>query len=293
MDDLAGRVAVITGGGSGIGRSICHALAKEGVRIVVSDIDTARAESTRAEIANLGVEAIAVTTDVAKLAEVEALADAAYDTFGRVDILCNNAGVNLRPFRAVWDTSYADYQWIVNINLWGVVHGVHTFVPRMMTQPGEKHIVNTSSVGALFPMPGISSYALAKGAVDGYSSSIREELRVHGIGVTVLYPARVFTNIADSGRLRPHAEQEASSNAPDYMSQASTTTTVAKATDQQTIEGIAGAALSEGIDASLVGPMVVTAIRENNPYCSTHALPRAALDARVDALVASHPDISA
>src|SRR5690349_13150880 len=203
MDNLKGRVAVITGGGTGMGRSMALSLAAEGVAVVVSGIEAEVAERVCAEAIARGGEAIAVKTDVSKLEEVEALADAAYARFGKVDILINNAGVTLRPFRAVWDTSYDDFRWIVGVNLWGVIHGVHVFVPRMRRQSGEKHIVNVSSMGTLAKVPGHSSYVMTKAAVNGFSEVIREELADDGFGVTVLYPGYVKTRIATSERLRP------------------------------------------------------------------------------------------
>lgn len=293
MKQLTGRVAVITGAGGGMGRSIALSLAREGVDVVISDIEAVAAEAVRDEALALGVRAIAHATDVADLAQVQALADAAYDAFGEVHILVNNAGVTMRPFRAVWDTAHEDFRWVIGVNVWGVVNGVHVFVPRMRAQPGEKHIVNTSSMGTLATVPGHSTYVLTKAAVNGFSDVIREELADDGFGVTILYPGHVKTRIATSERLRPAAERSALRGVIPYDSYTRARSEAEKGKDAGTAGGTVtikdADAMIVGIEADVVGPMVVEAIRTNAPHCLTHPAPAAAMDRHVAEVKAGYP----
>ncbi|MFQ3894809.1 SDR family NAD(P)-dependent oxidoreductase [Sphingobium sp. R-7] len=282
MQDLNGRVAVITGAGTGMGRSMALSLAKEGVNLVVSDIEPAFAEAVRDEAAALGSNAVSAGVDVSKLSEVQALADLAYDRFGKVDILINNAGVTLRPFRAVWDTSYEDFQWVVGVNIWGVINGVHVFVPRMRRQEGEKHIVNVSSMGTLAKVPGHSTYVMTKAAVNGFSDVIREELKDDGFGVTVLYPGYVKTRIATSERLRPESERSDLRNVPSYESYRKADSDAPLSSPVRIADA---GAMQVAIEADEVGPMVIRAIRENRPYCLTHPAPDVPMRTQLEELI--------
>ena len=142
MQNLSGRVAVITGAGSGIGAAMARRFARSGMKIVVSDIDAAAAEATRASLCESGHDAIAVRTDVANAADVDALADAAYQHFGAVHLLCNNAGiVPSGRQRMIWEYPLEDWKWALDVNLMGVVHGIRSFVPRMLAQGTEGHVV--------------------------------------------------------------------------------------------------------------------------------------------------------
>jgi NAD(P)-dependent dehydrogenase (short-subunit alcohol dehydrogenase family) len=196
VKELAGRVAVVTGAGSGIGRALAHALAREGMRIVAADLDEAGMAETLK-----GLEGIAVRTDVTDLAQVQALADRAWAAFGGVHVLCNNAGV------AVWGgletATHRDWQWVLGVNLWGVIHGVEAFVPRMVEQKTEGHVVNTASMAGLVASQGLGVYNTSKYAVVGLSETLAKDLRPYGIGVSVLCPLGVATRIRDSERNRP------------------------------------------------------------------------------------------
>jgi NAD(P)-dependent dehydrogenase (short-subunit alcohol dehydrogenase family) len=196
MKSLAGKVAVITGGGAGIGRAIAHALADSGVHVVVADIHAEAAGAVAVELAGLGKRAIAVACDVASPQSMEALAAAAYAEFGAVDILCNNAGVTWRPLRSILDTTLDEMKFIFGINYWGVVHGLMAFLPRMKQQQGEKHLVNTASIGGLLPMTGHVPYGSSKAAVAYLSETVAQELAPHGFGMTILCPGIVATDLA-------------------------------------------------------------------------------------------------
>ena len=202
MKELAGRVAVVTGAGSGIGRALSQALAREGMRIAAADVDEAGLAETIK-----GLDAIAVRTDVTDLAQVQALADRAWESFGAVHVLCNNAGV------AVWGgletATHRDWQWVLGVNLWGVIHGIEAFVPRMTARKGEGHIVNTASMAGLIASQGLGVYNTSKYAVVGLSETLVKDLRPYGIGVSVLCPMGVATRIRDSERTRPAALRNA------------------------------------------------------------------------------------
>ena len=208
MRELEGRVALVSGGGSGIGRGIAIALAGEGMRVVVADVERDAAEAVAAELVASGAEAIAEAVDVSDVAAVEALADRCDERYGGVDVLCNNAGVVGQT--PIGPESLGSWRWIIDVNLFGVVHAINTFVPRMRARVaasgGEAHIVNTSSLGGgLIAGDGweITAYRASKFAIVGMSRDLRNELAGSGIGVSVLCPGGVETRIWQAGRNRP------------------------------------------------------------------------------------------
>jgi len=203
MNDYRGKVAVITGAASGIGRALADRCAREGLRVVLADIETAALDRADVELKAGGASTLAVKTDVSDPQSIETLADQAYSAFGSVDLLVNNAGVG--GGSGVWDTSLEDWQWILGVNLWGVIHGVRTFVPRMLAQNTPGWIVNTASVAGLVSSPGLGAYKVAKHGVVTLSETLFHELamRQSKIKVSVLCPGFVNTAILDSDRNHP------------------------------------------------------------------------------------------
>jgi NAD(P)-dependent dehydrogenase (short-subunit alcohol dehydrogenase family) len=295
MKEISRRSAVVTGAGGGIGRSIALALADAGANVVVSDIELDVAEAVAKEVRARGVRALAVKTDVSQLKEVEALADAAYREFGSIEILVNNAGVTLRPFRASWDTSIEDFQWIMGVNFWGVLHGHHVFVPRMRKSPGEKHIVNTSSIASLLSVAGHSAYAASKYAVDGFSHAAREELKTQNIGVTILHPGAVRTRIVTSERLRKVEDRSETRHVKpwtDYVQQTGNAVIdrAAEAPDPSTDPDFASNPM-QYITPNAIGGMVVEAIKANRPHVLTHPALPDVFRARIEEIIASAPPV--
>jgi NAD(P)-dependent dehydrogenase (short-subunit alcohol dehydrogenase family) len=208
MRDFKGRTAVVTGGGSGIGEALAWRFAREGMRLVVADIDTAAAGRVRDALDAAGHAAIAVETDVADAASVERLAERTEAAYGTVELLCNNAGiVPSGRYRPVWEYPIEDWHWALNVNLMGVVHGLRSFVPRMRAHGRPAHIVNTASVAGLISSAGSPVYSAAKHAVVRVTEALYASLRELGapIGVTVLCPGLTATRIYDSERNRPAA----------------------------------------------------------------------------------------
>jgi NAD(P)-dependent dehydrogenase (short-subunit alcohol dehydrogenase family) len=207
MRNFKGKVAVITGGGSGIGEAMAWRFAKAGMKIVIADVDAAAAGRVQAALAAEGRhEAIAVRTDVASAADVQALADTAWQTYGSVDLLCNNAGVvPSGRFRPVWEYPVEDWKWALDVNLMGVVHGLHSFIPRMLAQGTEGHVVTTASVAGLISGAYSAVYSAAKHAAVRATEALYAALREREapIGVTVLCPGLVNTRIYQSERNRP------------------------------------------------------------------------------------------
>jgi NAD(P)-dependent dehydrogenase (short-subunit alcohol dehydrogenase family) len=186
--------AVVTGAGSGLGAALCRALAMRGATVVASDVDLAAAQATAAAC---GAGAHAVRCDVTRLAEVEALADAADRLLGGVDLIVNNAGVAVAG--QVGDVSLDDWRWIVDINLWGVIHGCHVFAPRLRAQ-GRGHVLNVASAAGLLSPPQMAPYNVTKAAVVALSETMYSDLAPAGVGVTVLCPTFFPTNIGVSAR---------------------------------------------------------------------------------------------
>jgi NAD(P)-dependent dehydrogenase (short-subunit alcohol dehydrogenase family) len=201
--DLRGKTSVVTGAASGIGRALALRFAREGANVIVADLDGAGMEAVAAEARGLGVKALTVPTDVSELAQVEALAARAFETFGAVHVLCNNAGV------AAWggleSATHRDWQWVLGVNLWGVIHGVEAFVPRMIARGEPGHIVNTASMAGLIASKGLGVYNTSKYAVVGLSETLAKDLKPYRIGVSVLCPMGVETRIRQSDRNRPAA----------------------------------------------------------------------------------------
>ena len=199
--DLRGRTAVVTGGASGIGRALIQRFAREGANVIVADLDDAGMAAAAGEAQALGVKALAVRTDVADLAQVETLAARAFEAFGAVHVLCNNAGV------AMWggleSATHRDWQWVLGVNLWGVIHGIEAFVPRMIARGEPAHIVNTASMAGLIASKGLGVYNTSKYAVVGLSETLAKDLKPYRIGVSVLCPLGVQTRIRESERNRP------------------------------------------------------------------------------------------
>jgi NAD(P)-dependent dehydrogenase (short-subunit alcohol dehydrogenase family) len=173
MEQLEGRIAVVTGGGSGIGEGIAQACAGAGMRLVIADVDAQEAERVAADLRGAGSEAIAVHCDVTERAALDALADAAWEEFGGCHLLCNNAGVIVQG--PILEMTDADWSWVLDVNLRGVVNGVQAFVPRLVAQGEPAHIVNTASMAGLCVLPALGVYTASKFAVVGLSEALRAD----------------------------------------------------------------------------------------------------------------------
>lgn len=203
MDVLKGKTAVVTGAASGMGRAFANRFADAGMRVVLADVEVPALDEAVGEVSAKGVEAIGVRTDVAKLDEVEALLQAALDRFAQVNVLCNNAGV-AGTAASTWELALEDWQWVLGVNLWGVIHGCKVFVPHLLSH-GDGHVVNTASIAGLTSAPMAGPYNVSKHGVVTLSEGLFAELAAVGstVGVSVLCPGFVSTRIIDSARNRP------------------------------------------------------------------------------------------
>jgi NAD(P)-dependent dehydrogenase (short-subunit alcohol dehydrogenase family) len=205
MKDFKGKVAVITGAASGIGRGIAERCVKEGMKLVLADIDDESLAHAETELRRLGGTVLSVKTDVSKRSDVERLAQRSLDAFGQVHLLVNNAGIGAGG--SPWEATWNDWEWVIGVNLWGVIHGVKVFTPLMLAQNVECHIVNTASAAGLVVGGASAPYSATKHAVVALSESLYLTLQQRNalVKVSVLCPGLVRTNIVDSERNRPAA----------------------------------------------------------------------------------------
>ena len=194
MKELKGKVAAVTGAASGLGRSMALAFAAEGMDVALADVDQASLSTVEEEVRAKGVRAITLRVDVSQADQVDGFRDHVLARLGGAHLVCNNAGVS--PLGAVWENTPADWQWILGVNLWGVIHGVRSFTPQLIAQ-NEGHIVNTASVAGLISPPGSGAYNVTKHAVVTLSETLHHDLRDRNsaVGVSVLCPAYVPTGI--------------------------------------------------------------------------------------------------
>lgn len=210
LANFRGKTVVVTGAASGLGREISHAFARRGANLALADVDSGNLEKVREELGAYGIRAYAQIVDVSVAPQMEGFCENVYREFGEVDVLCNNAGVSVGG--RFQDITLEDWNWILGINLLGVIHGCHFFYPRMLRQ-GYGHIVNISSGIALSPLPGSIPYVTSKCAVLGFSEVLRAEAAAYNVGVTAVCPGFVLTNIFRSSRQRtvvPGLSQEES-----------------------------------------------------------------------------------
>ena len=205
MKDLSGKVAVITGGASGIGLGFAERFGAAGMKLVIADIEQQALDDAESQLRDAGHEVLGVRTDVASAAEVDDLAAAAIAEYGPIHVVCNNAGVVVR--HRPWG-SLEDWEWVLGVDLWGVIHGVRAFVPHMLDHGEPAYVVNTASTAGLIGFPTIASYNVAKHGVVALSETMHHELTGTNVGVSVLCPGVVDTNIATSERNRPGVDSD-------------------------------------------------------------------------------------
>jgi NAD(P)-dependent dehydrogenase (short-subunit alcohol dehydrogenase family) len=272
MKEFKGKVAVITGAASGIGRAIAERCAREGMQVVLADVEDKALAQAEEEISAAGATVLAVLTDVSKADAVEALARKTLDAFGGVHLLCNNAGVGAGS--TVWESTLNDWTWVMGVNLWGVIHGLRTFVPIMLNQGTEGHIVNTSSVAGLIPFHAGAAYHATKHAVVALSEKLYYDMALRGgkIKVSVLCPGWVRTRIMEAGRNRP-AEL---ADDPDEM----VVTPEMLATAEEYRQ-----ACETGMPPQEVADQVFQAIKDERLYILTHPEFTPIVQARMETIV--------
>ena len=268
MSDISGRVAFVTGGASGLGLAMAKAFAKRGAKVMLADLNAEGMAKAEAELKATGADVASVVCDVADLDAVKAAADATISRFGKVHLVVNNAGVALGGQPG--EIPVQDWRWIVDINLMGVVHGVEVFTPLIRSHGEGGHFVNTASMAGHFSAPGMAPYNATKFAVVGYSEALKGELAPHDIGVSVLCPAWVRTNIHNTGFDRPSggATLEEAKNDPQYQAMSDV--------------------IEAGLEPDLVGGWVADCVEAGRLYIFTHPDFSTAIDARYAAIKADY-----
>lgn len=275
MQIFENKVCVITGAASGFGREFAHQAARLGMRLALADIEPHSLEICAAELRTTGAEVLARQTDVSCAEEVQSLADECFERYGAVHLLFNNAGVATGGY--IWEHSPADWQWVLGVNLMGVVHGVHSFVPRMIAQGDDSHVINTASVAGLISPQLMGVYNVSKHAVVALSETLHQDLRLAeaSLGVSVLCPAFVPTGIDRSERNRPAALQSAQPATPSMIAA------------QRSLNQAVGAGR---LDARAIAELVFDAVRERRFYCLTHPKILGAVELRLqDILTGRNP----
>ncbi len=269
MDQFKGKVAVVTGGASGIGRAMAERFAEEGMRIVIADIEESALRRAEAEMKSDGAEVLAVRCDVSKAHDVKQLAEATIRKFGNVQILCNNAGVGITG--ATWEIPLEDWEWVLGVNLWGVIYGIHYFVPLMLKHGGPAHVINTASMAGLTSGGSMAPYHVSKHGVVTLSEGLFHEFRQRGspIGVSVLCPGWVDTKINESDRNRPAGK------VPDDQMDP-----LAKM-----FREMIGTALKEGLQPKQVAQMVFDAVKTNSFYILPHTHWKSLIETRMHDII--------
>jgi len=270
MKEFQGKVAVVTGAASGIGRALAGKSAALGMKVVLADVEESALWQAEYELQASGAQVLAVRTNVSHAEEVEALAKITYETYGAVHLLFNNAGVG--GGTTVWESSLADWQWVLGVNLWGVIHGIHFFVPRMLAQDSEGHIVNTASSAGLVTSSGLGIYKVSKHGVVTLSETLACELAARGarLKASVLCPEWVNTRILDAERNRP----QALANAPEEQQMSPEIAAVVQALREWLVR--------EGMPPSQVAERVFDAIRQEQFYIFTHPTTKQAVQLRME-----------
>jgi NAD(P)-dependent dehydrogenase (short-subunit alcohol dehydrogenase family) len=270
MKAFHGRTAVITGAASGLGREFARHACGLGMQLVLADVEAAPLNALVAELGSAGCRVLGEVVDVSRSEDVARLAERAYAEFGEVSLLFNNAGVGSGGY--LWENSDADWQWVLGVNLWGVVHGIRHFVPRMLTSGQPAHIVNTASVAGLLCAPVMGVYNVSKHAVVALTETLHHDLRMAGaqIGVSLLCPAFVPTGIALSHRNRPADLRGAAPTASQKMAHAA----IVKAVD------------SGRVAAPEVARITFEAIAEDRFYIFTHPQILPSVQLRFDDILA-------
>ncbi len=265
MDNLSGKVALITGAGSGIGRGIALACADEGMHVILADVQEGTAQAVAAEVEAKEVQALAVDLDVSDTVAYEWLAERIYDEFGELNLLVNNAGVMTAG--PVSQGTRADWDWTFRVNLFGVINGIDTFLPRMRSQDGDAHIVNTVSMAGLrlneFVPLGV--YSASKHAALAYTEALHDELAAEGIGVSALCPGGVNTLIGMAERNRP-SEYGGPSDAP--------------------ARGFSPGTMSQQMDPEDVGRVVLRGVKANRRLIFSHPELRDQVERRYERIMA-------
>jgi NAD(P)-dependent dehydrogenase (short-subunit alcohol dehydrogenase family) len=265
MRELAGKTAFVTGGASGIGFALCRAFAETGMHVMLADIETDALATAVESLRDFGRDVRGTICDVADPVSVQRAAEASYEAFGKVHVVCNNAGVATSG--GIDNISLDNWRWVLDVNLMGVLHGIRTFLPHMRGHGEGGHFVNTASMAGMLSGLGFSPYVASKFAVVGMSEGLAMQLEPLGIGVSVLCPGYVRTRISESGRNRPKRYG------------------ATRTADPASPEGALVAQIAElvkaGIDPSDVARQVLTAIREDEFYIFTHPDMRTELEERI------------
>lgn len=269
MDSFEGKVAVVTGAASGIGRALSTAFAHEGMRLVIADIEPGPLESVAEDLRSTGADVFAVTADVSVPSDVDRIGTAAMDVYGSLHVACNNAGVSGGGLS--WEIDLETWRWILDVDLWGVIHGVRTFTPLIIASGGG-HVVNTASMAGLTSNPGMGPYNVAKHGVVTLSETMYVELQMTHpeVGVSVLCPGWVRTRIHESERNRPgEPAVEAGESAQGLAA----------------LKEMVAGWIAEGLQPAHVASLVVDAVREGRFWVLTHPEWQGMVRDRVDRML--------
>ena len=271
MKDFQGKTAVVTGAASGIGRALAEKCIQEGMKVVLADVEEHALDRAADELKDLGGDVFAVRTDVSSAEQVESLAQQAFATYSAVHLLFNNAGVGAGS--TVWESSLADWQWVLGVNLWGIIHGIHYFIPRMLARNEQGYIVNTASSEGVVAHAGLGVYRTSKHAAVSLSETLALELAERGANIkaSVLCPEWVNTRILESERNRPDALQNTGDQqiTPEMLT--------ALQTLYQDIQ--------RGLPPAQVATIVFDAIREEKFYIFTHPTTKMGAQVRMEDLI--------